>query len=359
MSTVAQFEVSYSQFLDPAGEVVAELPDFAGDYELMQSLYGTMVLTRELDARAVTLQRTGQLGTYPSSLGQEAVSVGLGSAMTERDILVPSFREQGAQLLRGVSLADLLLFWGGDERGSAFEKCAEDFPVCVPVGTQAAHATGVALALKLRGEDRAVVCVVGDGATSKGDVYEAMNIAGVWKLPVVFIVNNNGWAISVPRSAQSAAETLAQKAIASGFDGEQVDGNDVIAVRRATDLALQRAREGGGPHLIEALTYRLADHTTADDATRYREDDEVSAHWQTDPVVRLRNYLAAQAGWGKEEEESLIADCKAQVDAAVEIYLGTPPQPLETIFDYLYETLPEPLQAQRAALLQRQADGKS
>lgn len=313
-----------------------------------------MVLTREFDTRAVTLQRTGQLGTYPSCLGEEAVCLGFAHAMNPTDVLVPSFREQGAQLWRGVSMVELLLFWGGDERGSDFKGPRQDFPVCVPVGSQAAHATGIALAMKLRGESRAVVCVLGDGATSKGDVYEAMNIAGAWHLPVVFLVINNAWAISVPRSAQTSAETLAQKAIAAGFQGEQVDGNDVVAVRHATEQALGKCRDGQGPHLIEALTYRLADHTTADDASRYREDEEVSAHWQEDPVARLRAYLAANFDWGRDEEEALIADCKSQIDTAVEAYLATPPQDAASIFDYLYLEMPVSLAAQREAFLKQQ-----
>ena len=201
-----------------------------------------MVLTRIFDEKAVALQRTGRLGTYASSLGQEAVGVGVASAMRQSDVLLPSFREQSAMLWRGVTMPEILAYWGGDERGSNYTGPREDFPVCIPVGTQFPHAAGVALAMKLRGEDRAAVVIGGDGATSKGDFYEAMNIAGVWRLPVVFVINNNQWAISVPRSAQSAATTLAQKSVAAGFYGEQVDGNDVIAVH-----AITAERAGAGP----------------------------------------------------------------------------------------------------------------
>jgi pyruvate dehydrogenase E1 component alpha subunit len=351
MSHVAHFDISFSRYLDATGEVVADLPAFARDGETLKELYRWMMLTREFDTRAVTLQRTGQLGTYPSSLGQEAVGVGIGHAMETPDVFVPAFREQSAQLIRGVSLVELLLYWGGDERGSDFAVCREDFPVSVPVGSQAAHAVGVALAHKLRGEARAVVCAVGDGATSKGDVYEAMNVAGAWSLPVVFIINNNSWAISVPRRDQTATETLAQKAIAAGFPGEQVDGNDVIAVRQATTSALESARAGGGPRLIEAVTYRLSDHTTADDASRYRPEAEVSAAWQNEPVARLRTYLTNAHDWSRDDEEALIADCRQQIDEAVEVYLATPPQPVSVMFDYLYETLPAPLVAQYAAVV--------
>ena len=351
MEIVARFEIGYSRFLDPDGRAVAALPDFANNPGELIALYRAMVLTRAFDAKAIALQRTGRLGTYGSSLGQEAVAVGVGAAMAPEDVLVPAFREQGAQILRGVTLVELLLYWGGDERGSDFAGPRQDFPVCVPVGAHAPHAAGVALAMQLRGEARAAVCVFGDGATSKGEVYEAMNFAGLRKLPLVFVVDNNGWAISVPRARQSAAETLAQKALAAGFGGEQVDGNDVIAVREAVARALAKARSGGGPSLIEAITYRLSDHTTADDASRYRDDAEVSARWKEEPVARLRDHLVAAGHWSKDDEEALLEDCGAQVEAAAKDYLAIAPLPPSAMFDHLYAKLPRALAAQRAALL--------
>jgi pyruvate dehydrogenase E1 component alpha subunit len=351
MTEIASFAVEYSRFLDPDGRTVQPLPAFAQDPAELIPLYRAMVLTRSFDAKAVALQRTGRLGTFASSLGQEAVMAGIGTAMRPEDVLLPSFREQGAQFLRGAAMTDLLLYWGGDERGSDFAGPREDFPICVPVGTHAAHAAGVALAFQLRGEARAAVCVLGDGATSKGEVYEAMNLAGVWRLPVVFVVNNNQWAISVPRERQTAARTLAQKAIASGFVGVQVDGNDVIAVRDAVERALEQARSGGGATLVEAVTYRLSDHTTVDDASRYRDDAEVSAHWKDEPILRLRKYLTDAGAWSKEDEERLIADCGEEVEAAAEAYLATPAQPAESMFDWLYAELPGDLAEQRAALV--------
>ena len=279
------------------------------------------------------------------------MAVGIAAAMRKDDVFLPSFREHGAQLWRGVSLVELFLFWGGDERGSDFAEAREDFPICVPVATHAPHAVGVALAFKLRREHRVAVCAFGDGATSKGDVAEALNIAGVWRLPLVFVVNNNRWAISVPVAQQTAAETLAQKAIAAGIEGEQVDGNDVIAVREAVARAVAKARSGGGPHLIEALTYRLSDHTTADDARRYRSDSDVSPHWAEDPITRLRNHLVGRGMWAKTDEERLLAEVSAAVDKAAEAYLATPPQGPETIFDFTYETLPKDLVEQRHAAL--------
>jgi len=345
-----QFEIPFTRFLDPDGRVVSPLPDFAGDSPAIVDLYRAMVLTRTFDAKAVSLQRTGRLGTFASSLGQEAVSVGIGAAMRPDDVLLPSFREQGALFLRGVRMVDLFLYWGGDERGSDFAGSREDFPICVPVGTHASHAAGVALAMRLRGERRAAVCVFGDGATSKGDVYEAMNLAGVWNLPVVFVINNNQWAISVPRRRQTATKTLAQKAIAAGFPGEQVDGNDVIAVRERVAYALSRAREERTPTLIEALTYRLADHTTVDDASRYRDDAEVSARWKEEPIARLRAFLVAAGNWDKTHEERLQAECNGLVEEAAEEYLATAPLPPDAMFAHLYEKLPDAYADQREAL---------
>jgi len=354
MSIVARFEVDSIRFLAPDGSAAAELPDFTRDRNLMTALYRAMVLTRTFDAKAVSLQRTGRLGTYASSLGQEAVSVGLAHAMVPEDVLLPSFREHGAQIVRGVTPEEILLYWGGDERGSCFVGPREDFPVSIPVGSHASHAAGVALAFKLRNERRVAVAVFGDGATSKGDVYEAMNVAGAWTLPVVFVVNNNQWAISVPRSAQTAAATLAQKAVAAGFEGLQVDGNDIVAVRHATATALSKAREGKGPTCIEALTYRLADHTTADDASRYRDDEQVGQHWKEEPIARTRAYLTAAHAWTPEEEQALVESCAAEVEKAAQAYLEAKPQPVETIFDFLHETLPSGLSVQRTQMMAEQ-----
>jgi pyruvate dehydrogenase E1 component alpha subunit len=343
--------IPYLRCLDAEGHAVGALPDFARDRAQLVALYRVMVRTRTFDAKAVALQRTGRIGTFASSLGQEAVAAGIGAAMRPEDVLLPSFREQAAQFQRGVRMADLLLYWGGDERGSDSPEAREDFPICVPVGSNAPHAAGVALALKLKGEARAAVCVIGDGATSKGEVYEAMNLAGVWRLPLVFVVNNNQWAISVPRARQTAARTLAEKAVAAGFGGVQVDGNDAIAVRLAVETALAEARGGGGPTLIEAVTYRLGDHTTADDARRYRDDREVSEHWKLEPIARLRRHLVAAAGWTKQEEEALLADAAREAEAAAETFLATVPLPPAAMFDFLYAELPAPLVEQRAALV--------
>ena len=245
----------------------------------------------------------------------------------------------------------ILQYWSGDERGSVIPKGQNDFPITIPVSTQIPIGAGVAWGAKLKGDNIAVLVFLGDGATSKGDFHEGLNIAGVLSLPVVFFCQNNQWAISVPLKRQTAAETLAQKAVAAGIAGEQVDGNDVIAVREAVGRAVAKARAGGGPILIEAQTYRLSDHTTADDARRYRSDADVSPHWAEDPITRLRNYLVGRGIWAKADEEALLSEAAAAVDKAVETYLATPPQSAETIFDFTYKTLPKDLAEQRRAAL--------
>ncbi|RMF36618.1 MAG: pyruvate dehydrogenase (acetyl-transferring) E1 component subunit alpha [Alphaproteobacteria bacterium] len=340
----------FTRYLDTEGNVVRPLPEFASDRAALVRLYEAMVLTRSFDAKAIALQRTGRLGTYASSLGQEAVSIGIADAMTPDDIFVPAFRDHGAQLMRGVTLKELFLFWGGDERGNDFAGPRGDFPVCIPVASQFPHAAGAALALVHKGIRGAAVAVAGDGATSKGDFYEAMNLVGIWRLPAVFVIANNQWAISVPRAEQTAARTLADKGASAGIPGLCVDGNDVIAVREVVSQALERARDDRQPVLIECATYRLGDHTTADDARRYREEEEVRAHWKEEPIGRLRKHLVAAHGWSKEEEEALIRRCSAAVDRAAEEYLATGPEPPRAMFDHLYAMLPEALQPQLAEL---------
>jgi len=347
----ARFQIELVRYLGPEGETLLALPEFTRDPDVLVALYRSMVLTRAFDTKAIALQRTGKLGTFASSLGQEAVGVGVASAMRPEDVLLPSYRDHGAQLLRGVTMVESLLYWSGDERGSDFSAARRDFPNCVPVATQVCHAAGVACAMKLRHESRVAVCIVGDGGTSKGDFYEGMNIAGAWQLPMVIVINNNQWAISVPRPMQAAAATLAQKAIAAGIDGLQVDGNDVIAVRDVTLLALTKARAEGGPTLIEAITYRLSDHTTADDATRYRDAEEVSRQWQFEPVARLRNHLLRVGAWDKEHEQRLLRECTERVNQAVESYLAVSPPPPEAMFDHLHAVLPSALRQQRETAL--------
>jgi pyruvate dehydrogenase E1 component alpha subunit len=348
MQTVAEFRIQYRQILDADGAALEPLPGFARDSEQVLHMYRAMTLARVFDAKAVNLQRTGQLGTYASCLGHEATHVGVGAAMRPEDVLAPVYREYGTQLWRGVSMTEILLYWGGDERGNDFAVPRQDFAWCVPIATQTLHAAGAAMAFKIRGERRCALAYIGDGGTSEGAFYEALNLAGARALPVIFVIVNNGWAISVPVAAQTAAQTLAQKAVAAGIPGLQVDGNDVLAVRQVVGEALEAARGGGGPCLIEALTYRLSDHTTADDASRYRADAEVRQAWGLEPLKRLRAHITQAGLWDADAEAQLLQDCSRQVESAVAEYLASPKPSSDAMFDRLFAVLPKHLQEQRA-----------
>jgi 2-oxoisovalerate dehydrogenase E1 component alpha subunit len=347
LKTVAEFEIQHHQFLDPQGRAIGALPEFTRNPSEMTKMYRLMTLVRAFDTKAINLQRTGKLGTYASCLGHEATHVGVGAAMRPDDVLVPVYREYGAQFWRGVKMSNVLLYWGGDERGNDFTESRHDYAWCVPIGSQTLHAAGVAMAMKIRGEQRCAVTFIGDGGTSQGAFYESLNLAGARALPVVFVIVNNKWAISVPIESQTATRTLAQKAIAAGIPGVQVDGNDVIAVRHIVSEALATARRGGGPTVIEAVTYRLSDHTTADDASRYRRANEVKDAWQVEPLLRLRAHLVATGAWDDAQEEALKADVAREVDAAVEEYLNTPKQSTDSMFEHLFARLPKSVRAQR------------
>ncbi len=350
MTTNSKIAISFIRYLDENGRPVSSLPDFAKKYDELLELYRLMTLVRKFDAKVVSMQRTGQMGTFASSLGQEAVSVGIGRALKQTDLFFPYYRDQGVLVQRNVKLLEVMQFWGGDERGSHFIGNKEDFPIAIPIATQLVHAVGAAYAVKLRKQNRAVLSTCGDGGTSEGDFYTALNGAGTWNLPLVFVINNNQWAISVSRKIQTKAKTLAQKGIAAGIDCLQVDGNDVIAVKEVVGEALDKARDGGGPTLIEALSYRLCDHTTADDAGRYVDKEDLDKAWQTEPVKRLKSYLLSKGRLSPEQEQELEKSNQAEVNQAVEEYLSLTPQPPESIFDYQYENLPEALLEQKEEL---------
>ncbi|HEU0276658.1 MAG TPA: pyruvate dehydrogenase (acetyl-transferring) E1 component subunit alpha [Rhodanobacteraceae bacterium] len=351
MPVAAKFEIEYLQYLDPEGKQVRkDLPEFAHDMDEMLKLYKFMVSTRVFDTKSIALQRTGKLGTYASCLGHEATHVGIGASLKPEDVLAVSYREYGAQLYRGVRPREVYLYWGGDERGNDYqvEPARHDFAWSVPIGTQCLHAAGSALAFKIRKEKRVAVFTIGDGGSSKGDFMGAINVAGARNLPLVAAIVNNQWAISVPRRIQTGAETLAQKGIAAGLYCIQVDGNDIIAVRKAMTDAIERARAGKGGSVVECVTYRLGDHTTADDARRYRGKEEVEEAWKKDPVKRLRAWLEAKKAWNKKKEEALQAECDEWMDNEVNAYLETRPQPVGAIFDYTFAELPADLAKQRA-----------
>jgi pyruvate dehydrogenase E1 component alpha subunit len=352
VTTIAQFEISFTQILNEKGEVRDAIPSFASDKSILKELYRVMVLTRTFDKKAIALQRTGKMGTYAPINGQEAISTAIGHAMLPEDVFVPYYRDYAAQFQRGVKMSEIFAYWGGDERGSHFESNSEDLPICVPIASQCLHAAGVAFAFKYRKQPRVAVVCLGEGGTSEGDFYEAMNVAGTWKLPIVFIVNNNQWAISVPLSKQTATKTVAQKAIAAGFDGIQIDGNDILACRQVVGNAIEKARRGEGPTLIEALTYRLCDHTTADDATRYQPQDEVEKAKLKEPLSRFKHYLEKQKIWDETQEKDLIKECNEAVQKAVDEYLDSPKQAITSIFDYHFAELPDYLVEQRAIAME-------
>ncbi len=351
------------RYLDADGEVLKPLPRWTEDSRILIDYYRAMVLARQGDQKAVALQRTGKMGTYPSCLGHEAVGAVYGALLNKEDVLIPYYRDLPALMQRGIPLSDVLLYWGGDERGSASPAWREDLPNCVPIATQAGHAAGIATSFKIRhtaGEPmRVALCALGDGATSKGDFGEALNLAGVWQLPVVYVVVNNQWAISVPRKIQSGAPTLAQKGVAAGLPSIQVDGNDVIAMHQVISEALERARLGKGATVIEAITYRLSDHTTADDASRYRSSEELKDGWSKEPIKRLRNFLRHKSLWNEQDERQLKAECDKAVEEAVKTYLNTPLPTINDLFDYHYARMPANLQTQKEQAIAKAASRTS
>ncbi len=338
------------EILGVDGTVDAELMP-ALEPEQLRTLYREMVRLRAYDDKAIKLQRQGRMGTWPPTRGQEAAQVGVGFAMEEDDWLVPAFREHGVMLMRGVPGHLMYAYWRGDERGAHYPEGARCFPIAVPVGSQFPHGAGLGLSLKLKGERGVAVTFGGDGSTSEGDFHEGLNFAGVFKARTVFVIQNNQWAISVPVANQTASSTLAQKAHAYGIPGLQVDGNDVLAVYAATREALERARAGDGPTLIEAVTYRLGDHTTADEASRYRTSDEVEEWTLRDPVLRLRRYLETQGLWD-DSQEAMLADEAAQwVDGQVKAMEEMVADSPAAIFEHMYAELPVNLKEQMGALM--------
>src|SRR3990167_4749261 len=297
----------------------------------------------------VNLNRMGKLSTYPEATGQEGFSVGVGYAMNSDDYCVYYYRDQGTKMMRHIKPNEIMAYWGGDERGNHFQNNTTDMPNCVPIATQYTQAAGVAFAVKYKEKKNAVVVTGGDGSTSKGDFYEAMNVAATWQLPLVFAINNNQWAISVPLDQQTHTATLAEKAVAVNMPCLQADGNDIIAVIYAMQLALEHAYDGRGPTLIEAVSYRRCNHTTADDATRYQPAEAVKAAQALDPILRLEKYLLAQNILTEEKIRIILTRCKDNIQASIDIFLQ-PPKPKPTdMFDWLYETLPKQYQEQRQA----------
>ena len=334
------------QILDKDGNVVKEEFEPKLTDEELKKIYKYMVLTRVADDKAFKLQRQGRMGTYAQSKGQEATQIGIAQAMEKEDWFFPYFRDLGIQLMRGWPLNDFYLYWIGNERGQRLPDDVNNFTISVPVGTQIPHAVGAAWAAKIKGDKIAVLTTFGDGGTSEGDFHEGLNFAGVFQLPIVFVCQNNQYAISVPRKKQSASKTLAQKAIAYGFDGILVDGNDVLAVYVVVKEALDKARNGGEPTLIESYTYRMTDHTTSDDASRYRSEEEIKEWEEKDPIKRFKLYLKNKGIWDEKFEEEVQKEVTELVDKAVKDAEAVPiPEP-EEIFKYNYAEMPWNLEEQ-------------
>ena len=316
MTTIETSETRYLQVINEKGEEDPSVMPALGEADFRR-FFETIVLARTFNQRALSLQREGRIGTYASIWGQEASQTGSALALSPEDWIFPSFRESGVLVARGYPVWMLYRYWAGDERGMSAPEGMNIFPMSVPVGTQIPHATGAAWAMKLKGHKKVAAVYFGDGGSSKGDFHEGLNFAGVFKAPCVFLCQNNQWAISVPRSSQTAAKTIAQKAFAYGFEGIQVDGNDVVAVYQAVKEASDKARSGGGPTLIECFTYRLDDHTTADDASRYRSEAEVEEWKAKEPLIRLRLFMEKKGWWTKEYEDAFMKKAQETVDAEI------------------------------------------
>ncbi|MFB6193079.1 MAG: pyruvate dehydrogenase (acetyl-transferring) E1 component subunit alpha [Candidatus Nanohaloarchaea archaeon] len=313
--------------------------------EEYRELYRNMVVARKFDEKAFSLQRRGDISTYAPHKGQEAAQLGAVFALEDEDWMVQSFRESAALIQRGAPLEKIFQRWMGDANGHKGLKDLNTLPVAIPVGTQNLHTAGLGMAMEKKGDENAVIGFTGDGSTSEGDFHEAVNFAGVYDAHSVFIVQNNQYAISMPRERQTKSETIAQKALAYGIEGIQVDGNDILAVIKAVEEALEKARNGE-PVLIEAVTYRLDDHTTSDDSTRYRDEEEVEEWKEKDPLKRFREYLKEHGIWNDELEE-FEDEAEEKVDEAAEKAKEMDDPEFDELFDYVYKEMPDLLKEEK------------
>lgn len=353
-----EFKIPYYQYLNPEGKLLQQLP-FELTKPLLEKYFRILNLIRIFDRKAISLQRTGRMGTYAPVHGQEAIGAVIGHCLESQDIFIPYYRDYACLYQREVKLQQFLQYWGGDERASLYHPNSKDFPICVPIASQCQHAVGVAYALQYQQSKQMVLVTIGDGGTSEGDFYEAINAAGVWSLPMVVVIINNQWAISVPRDAQTKAQTLAQKAIAAGIPGIQVDGNDTLALHACIQQAITEARgPEAKPMVIEALTYRLSDHTTADDAKRYQPAQEFNAANHLEPITRLKKFILDQGWMTALEQQEIIDGCESEVEQAIQDYLTQKPQDIREIFDYHFAELPSYLIEQRATAIEEFQDAQ-
>ncbi|MGV8130903.1 MAG: pyruvate dehydrogenase (acetyl-transferring) E1 component subunit alpha [Candidatus Pacearchaeota archaeon] len=343
---VANFEVKFLQILDENGNCDEKLKPKLTD-DVLKEMYRFLILTKTFDDKALKLQRQGRMGTYAPMRGQEACQIGSAFAIQKNDWVFPAFRENGVYMIKGVKPEMLYRYWIGDERGMQIPKDINILPVSITVGAHLPHATGAGMAFNYKSEKNVAICYFGDGATSEGDFHTALNFAGVFKAPCVFICQNNQWAISTPVKEQTASQTIAQKAIAYGIEGIQVDGNDVFAVYKATSEAVERARSGKGSTLIECFTYRLADHTTSDDAKRYRNENELIEWVKKDPITRFEKYLTEKKIINPVLIGKVKAEAEQQIEMAVKNAESAKAQGPTEMFDYVYESLTDEMKEQR------------
>lgn len=348
-------QLEYLSILDENGVVDKELEPKLEPAQL-KDMFRWMLFARRVDERLLKLQRQGRIGTFPQSTGHEAISLGSAMNITKEDWHVPAYRELAGFLYRGWSLENILIYWMGYEEGARPPEGVNDTPIAVPIASQLLHAAGLGMAANIVGDKKVVMTYFGDGASSEGDCHEALNFASVFQAPVVFVCLNNQYAISVPLSKQMRCETVAQKAVAYGMPGMKVDGNDILAVYVASKEAVERARNGGGPTLIECLTYRYTPHTTADDPSRYRSDEETQRWIAKEPLIRFEKYLKTKGVLTDADIQVIDSEIETRINEAIvaaEEATRKPPlsNPL-AMFDYLYQDLPPHLQEQRDELAQ-------
>lgn len=347
------YKIENLSILDENGDVDKELePQLSADD--LKKMYWYMLLARRTDERMLNLQRQGRIGTFPQTSGHEAICMGSIYAVKSSDWNVPAYRELAGMLYRGWPIETILLYWGGYEEGNRIPDKVNDLPYCVPVASQLLHAAGIGMAMNIKGDQNVVVTYFGDGASSEGDFHEALNFASVFSAPVIFVCENNQYAISVPIAKQMKAETIAQRAIAYGMPGIRVDGNDVLAVYVASTEAVERARSGKGPSLIEGLTYRVTPHTTADDPRKYRSEDEVKQWVNRDCLLRLSKYLVKKGVYSEADLKKVHEEIDAKIKEAVKRFeeLSKSEDLMDPLamFDYTYADIPPFLQAQRDEL---------
>lgn len=347
--TIQQIDSSMTayQLLDVEGNLVGKMPDL--DSERLLYCYRMMQMTRAFSHKIIALQRQGRASTFGSLVGQEAAAVGLALPLQAQDWLATSYREIGSLIVKGIPLSTLIYAFRGYTPTYPAE--AHCLPFQIVIGTQMLHAVGLGMAAKIAGDPAVAVGVCGDGATSEGDFNEALNFAGVFQTPVVMVVQNNGWAISVPRQHQSAAPTLAARGTGFGIPSMLVDGNDILAVYEVMRQAVERARSGQGPTLIEMLTYRIGAHTTADDPTRYRDPAEVESWRAKDPVMRFQRFLLKQGIITEEQDDAFVREVETELNQAVSEAESMPPSAPDSFFDYTAQDLTPRLQAQREDLV--------